>query len=248
MRNTTFANLLSEGRTSTTHVIRIMSRAHTPARLNLCFLFFFHTGQAARVPSLSSSERVNVPVGHWRDSIWDIFRLGYCHSSMWTSCCCTLVGAGQVATRLHLTYRGEPGRPSVTSLAFRKLVSIVLSFWVTRLIMLMIITVLDPNVDSLEWVEPPTSYYVFCAIDDLLAYIYLGFTVLVLRNLRSHVRSAYAIPEEGYCVGGCEDTCCSLTCPCLVIGQLLRHTADYESYGARGCSATGLVGHAPSIV
>jgi hypothetical protein len=102
---------------------------------------------------------------------------------------------------------------------------------------------------------PPTfnflagwAYHILAIFDDILAYVYLAFTVVVLRNLRRHVRSKYSIPEGDSCPSGCEDVCCSMCCSCLVVGQMMRHTADYETYGARCCTDTGLPLHAPSIV
>jgi hypothetical protein len=32
--------------------------------------------------------RVQVPVGHWKDGFWDLFQYGYCHVTVWNSCCC----------------------------------------------------------------------------------------------------------------------------------------------------------------
>ena len=32
--------------------------------------------------------RVQVPVGHWKDGFWDLFQHGYCHVTVWNSCCC----------------------------------------------------------------------------------------------------------------------------------------------------------------
>jgi hypothetical protein len=34
--------------------------------------------------------RVHIPVGHWRDEIWDCFKHGLCHNHLWISCCCRL--------------------------------------------------------------------------------------------------------------------------------------------------------------
>ena len=33
-------------------------------------------------------QRVNVPVGEWRDGFWDLFEFGYCHATVFNSCCC----------------------------------------------------------------------------------------------------------------------------------------------------------------
>ena len=31
---------------------------------------------------------IQVPVGHWRDGLWDLFQYGWCHVSVLNSCCC----------------------------------------------------------------------------------------------------------------------------------------------------------------
>jgi len=124
----------------------------------------------------------------------------------------------------------------------------VFSFWMTRVFLFIVIALLDPNIDATVWTEPSSAYYFFCAVDDLLAVFYFGLTVIVLRNLRSHVRSKYAIPEANQCPAGFEDTCCSVFCPCCVAAQLMRHTADYNATPGRCCTATGLPNNAPSIV
>ena len=57
--------------------------------------------------------------------------------------------------------------------------------------MLFIVANLDPNarfdgthVDPEDSVEPPNSYYFFCALDDLFWYCYYAFCVYVLKNIR----------------------------------------------------------------
>ena len=200
-----------------------------------------------------SSRSSSIPVGHWRDGLWDLFRHGYCHRTCWLSCCCTTLAAGQVISRLQVTWMGYPPEhnnhsgPGVTN-AFRKLLFITLSYWVTRVFLLVIIEALDPNGYTPEWIEPPPAYHFFCEVDNVLIIGFMLFTAIILRNLRLHVRTRYAIPEADYCPSGLEDTCCSLLCPCFVAGQMLRHTADYDTYSPRCCSETGLPANAPSIV
>jgi hypothetical protein len=41
-----------------------------------------------KVESLISG--ISIPVGHWRDGLFDIFHYGVCHPSCWTACCCHL--------------------------------------------------------------------------------------------------------------------------------------------------------------
>jgi len=159
------------------------------------------------------------------------------------------VGAGQVITRLNLTYLGQPGNLAATTGAFTKLLYIFCAFWVTRAFLLIMIAINDPNIDSKEWIEPPTFYYAFVAIDDVLVYGYWAFTALVLYNLRSQVRSKYSIPAESENFPAkCEDACCSCVCPCLVVGQMMRHTADYNAHESVCCTETGLPHYVPAIV
>jgi hypothetical protein len=33
---------------------------------------------------------ISIPVGHWRDGLFDIFHYGACHPAVWASCCCHL--------------------------------------------------------------------------------------------------------------------------------------------------------------
>lgn len=159
------------------------------------------------------------------------------------------IAGAQVATRLQLDWLGQvPTSTSLATVAFSRVFTLVVSFWVTRVLLFIIIALLDPNIDSEHWVEPSSAYYFFCAVDDLLALVYFGFAVVLLRNLRMHVRSKYAIPEANQCPTGCEDTCCSLFCSCFVAAQMLRHTADYDHYGGRCCTRNGLPSNAPATV
>ena len=42
-----------------------------------------------RIDSLITGS-INIPVGHWRDGLFDIFHYGACHPAAWASCCCPL--------------------------------------------------------------------------------------------------------------------------------------------------------------
>jgi len=162
------------------------------------------------------------------------------------------VAAAQVITRLQLTWYGTPSSSiSQVAIAFQTIVMIIVSYWSLRMFVFMIIASLDPNADpdTEIYTDPPDSYYFFAALDDLLFYIYMAFTVIVLRNVRSHLRHKCAIPEsEVACTAGCEDVCCSLVCPCFAVAQMMRHTADYEVQAATCCSNTGLLKDVPAIV
>lgn len=260
------ANLLSEGlvslrvlfylRLTDTHLSCVCTRDSQP--------FFFADSQpespssSLPAPSTSSSSTSvptagpppgpEIPVGKWRDGFWDLFRHGIFHCSVLNSCCCSLIAAGQVISRLHLTWLGvEPRSPatavSATKHAFKTLLYMTFAFWITRLLLLLIVALLDPNVgnESGQWIEPGYWYYFFALTDDILALSYMGFTIFLLNNLRVYVRNKYKIPKKpNYPSWFCEDCCCSCICPCLVVAQLMRHTTDYSSERGRCCTTTGL--------
>jgi hypothetical protein len=53
-------------------------------------------GQSFSVPlpetveSLITGKGIRIPVGHWRDGLFDIFHYGLCHPAAWSACCCHL--------------------------------------------------------------------------------------------------------------------------------------------------------------
>mmetsp|Transcript_210 Transcript_210/g.272 ORF Transcript_210/g.272 Transcript_210/m.272 type:complete len:266 (+) Transcript_210:59-856(+) len=199
--------------------------------------------------NIDNPQRINIPVGAWRDDFWDLCNYGGLHPSVLWSCCCVPIAVGQVATRLNLTWLGMSGATvSESTVTFRKLFYLVWIYWAIRAFILYLVYLVDPNVDSDEYVRPSQAYFTVCAIDDVFSYGYLIFSVIILRNTRKQVRSRYAIPEGDVCPAGCEDTCCSLWCPCFVAAQLMRHTTDYGAYPGRCCTETGLPPTAPSIV
>jgi hypothetical protein len=221
------------------------SPTHVPSHATLFFL---------QSPSRSNSGNAVAAKGAWKESMWGCFRYGCCHPSLCHACCCLPLAAAQVMTRLHLNGWGHPAAVTTLSSArtatsavglatksvFATLLLLVASFWITRLFLLLIIAILDPNVDSPEWIQPGAGYYFFCAVDDLLALAYFLVSVFLVRNVRRAVRNKYSIPEGGSCPAGCEDTCCSMFCGACVASQLLRQTADYDSTPARCCTENGL--------
>jgi hypothetical protein len=53
-------------------------------------------GQSFSVPlpdtmdAMITGSGVHIPVGQWRDGLFDIFHYGVCHPAVWASCCCHL--------------------------------------------------------------------------------------------------------------------------------------------------------------
>lgn len=89
---------------------------------------------------------------------------------------------------------------------------------------------------------PNTPAKVFAATVFVLFSIPVVFfcLLLIIRTRRS-IRKVYEIPEEH--MEGCEDILLSVWCSCCTIGQMMRHTADYDTFRAVWFSDTGLPRH-----
>jgi Cys-rich protein (TIGR01571 family) len=205
------------------------------------------TFQAPFPPQFESMiSGAHVPVGHWRDGLCDIFRYGLCHPHCWTSCCCALLAAGQVISRLKLTWYGRPGSVAQTTIAFKVIFAAVVLYAVAYIFLFFVLIALDPNTYAPVGSPPlpvTQNYLTVAWVRGLMHWIYIIAMTVVLFNLRRFVRTKYAIPAPDY-----EDCCCSFWCPCFVAAQMLRHTTDYDVYPATCCTERGIPPHSPSIV
>jgi Cys-rich protein (TIGR01571 family) len=144
------------------------------------------------------------------------------------------VAAGQVISRLRLTWTGQSGSVSETTGAFQILFALVLIYCVLHFGGTFISGFYDGD-------DPPAL--ILDTFDVILHIAYFIFTVVVLIRVRRQVRETYGIPATGN-----EDVFCSCCCPCFVAAQMLRHTTDYDTYPSTCCTATGIPAYAPSIV
>lgn len=137
------------------------------------------------------------------------------------------VALGQVMHRMRLSwYGGETGAISAASTCQM----------VTYLVVACIIT--DLILDAI-------------GADDLRVVFRVAFfiyTVIAITKTRRYIRQKYSIPEKCCQGSGIEDCCCAYWCPCLTIGQMARHTANYYTYTATCCTPTGLSPDVPAMV
>lgn len=219
----------------------------------------------------------NVPVGHWRDGLFDIFRYGLCHPHCWTGCFChlckcwtrpnydtillsgreisqirfprhTIVAAGQVIRRLQLTWYGRPGSVGQVAIAFRVIFTVVAVYFAIYVSLIFVLVFLDPNTYT-----PPDAPIVPPPPGSLY------WKVAVVRDIFHWIywiattivlTNLRHFVRHKYAIPAheAEDCCCSCWCPCFVSAQLLRHTTDYDVYPATCCTETGIPAHVPSIV
>lgn len=184
---------------------------------------------------------ISVPVGHWRDSLLALFQYGACHPHCWAACCCHLLAAGQVIRRLHLNWMGRaPTNPGQAASAFIIILGVVCAYFAVYIALYAtLIYLVEPDTNY----NPSTAFTTTAYIFKFWQYLYWILTTYVLYNLRKYTRTKYAIPASDL-----EDCCCACWCPCLVAGQLLRHTTDYSVYPATCCTERGIPKSAPEIV
>lgn len=144
------------------------------------------------------------------------------------------VAAGQVISRLRLTWTGRPGNVHETTGAFQLLFVIVIAYCILHF---------GGTIISAFYDEDDLPAIILDNFDLVLHATYFLFTVVILIRVRKQVREKYGIPAQGN-----EDICCSACCPCFVAAQMLRHTTDYDTYPSTCCTATGIPAYAPSIV
>lgn len=202
------------------------------------FMVPMPTGAAPATPS-----RMQIPVGHWKDGLCNCCVYGICHNHIWTSLLCVPIAAGQVMSRLQLSWLGQPGSIQETTGAFQRLLFIVVSYISIFFLCNFIIGNYDEHPG-----DAPAFILGILIVRESLHYLYWGFGIFIIWRLRKYVRNKYAIPESENFPTGCEDVCCSVFCVHLTAAQLMRHTADYDTYHATCCTETGLPSHVPAIV
>ena len=189
---------------------------------------------------------IAVPVGEWRDGLFECFRYGVCHPSVWTALCLPLIAAGQVIARLQLTWYGTPVRVEKAAGAFQVLFLVTVVYYVMRVSLFVAMWIMaDDDVRRDVKPEDDGTYAFLSTLYALDFYVFWILSSLLLFRLRMYVREKYAIRESATDV---KDCCLSFWCYCCVGAQMLRHTTDYDTYPATCCTERGIPAHAPSIV
>lgn len=180
--------------------------------------------------------RLAAPTGHWKDGLFDFFKVGFCHPSLWCSLCCAQLALGQVMTRMQLTWLGGPGPLNRTQQTFTVVLLLVISFFVYS-------TALE--IAAIPYSVNQGPFYI-AALRFSGNLLFSAWALYALYRTRQTVRQRYQIPEQR--CAGCEDICCSLWCGCCVVAQMMRHTGEYENYAGVCCSMTGHTPGTPLVI
>jgi Cys-rich protein (TIGR01571 family) len=177
-----------------------------------------------------NSVAIDIPVGYWKDGLFNMCELGVCHPVNWNSIFCPLIILGQVQTRINLDFLGRPkfGDQSTSN---RVMMLTVVLFWT-------LINVGLFAACNLKWSRGmELSGADVCAFG-LINVAMFGFIVFVTQSTRSSLREKFMIREER-CLD-LEDICCAALCLPCAVSQMARHSANYDDYEAVCCSKTGL--------
>jgi len=207
------------------------------------------------------------PVGRWKDGLCDCICYLF-NPVFWVPYCFHLVALGQIMTRLQLGWNGRPGTADTVRNTFKIMLSLTIFFIVSSWMFFFMFkghyyyeeeTAYDQNfqpviVEDKKW-EPNIFFEEYHKIVGIAIYVFCG---IMMMRTRYYLRSRYHIPKTvGFlqnCTGfdhicgnraECEDCVCSFACQCCTASQMLRHTADYDTYKATCCTATGLPSHVP---
>lgn len=194
----------------------------------------------------------SVPYGKWKDGLLSCCAFGCCHPSL----CCALyfpsIAIAQIRRRLMLPLlSGRTTTASKAHCAFWTIILLTIIFYCLPFLQCYITypntegnnsyyndqsTDCMQNVFNFNSTQTQTTYGTVASILTLI------FILMVVRT-RRQIRKKYNIP--GNC---CHDCCAAVLCNCCTVSQMMRHTADYDTYRAVCCSETGMCAGAPAIV
>ena len=94
------------------------------------FILFLWTGIFTPLQQSKNEVDDSVPVGYWKDGLFECCKFGFFHPSLWNATCCPQILLAQISTRLRLnwlgdayTYNGDWKR------TFRIVLGIVVGYW-----------------------------------------------------------------------------------------------------------------------
>ena len=186
---------------------------------------------------------VSVATGAWKDGLFDCFSNGICHPSL----CCALffpeILMGQVLTRLRFDMWGNPTDNDEYRKTFKRVVALVVSYWILSTIF----KPSDPELDQNGELVYSTNNDDWKSVAYSFVTAFFGlYSLIVMIKLRYAIRQKYKIPSS--CCATLEDCCCVFWCNCCTISQMARQTADYHTGNADCLSDTGLKPLVPAVV
>lgn len=183
----------------------------------------------------------DIPVGRWRDGLFDCFRYGVAHPMLLNSVLCPLLALSQIEGRLGLDVLGRqtsPDTPKEGLWSTRGMMITVLVFWV--FLNTLIISGLEYKLHAFVRLSPADITSLVLVNGGLIF-----FAVKATLNTRKFLREKYRIEEDKKQIQA-RDIASAVFCMPLSIAQMGRHTTSYADYEGACCSDTGLAQPQPS--
>ena len=187
---------------------------------------------------------MDAPPSRWRDELFDCFRYGLDHPFLCNTIFCPLIALHQVLTRIRMDGTGDRLMTIKSRTRVCSVIWLAFLFALVHALYFAYFSVAHISVTSPQDDDLPQDNDMFLIVTmpllgmDLILLVYVLYIVTITRR---QLRREYNIPELR--CKGFEDCCLSVFCTCCTIGQMGRHTADYETYRAYCCSDTGLANH-----
>ena len=177
----------------------------------------------------------DIPVGRWKDGLFDCFHYGVAHPMLLNSILCPLIALSQVQGREELDVLGRtvaPGTPQTGLYSARGTMIMALVLWV--FLNTVIISGLEMKLNN--FVSPSPADIISLV---LVNGVMVGFTIYSTVSTRSAIRDIYHIEEhkKQSCL---KDALTAAFCLPLSISQMGRHTTSYEENKGACCNDTGV--------
>lgn len=201
----------------------------------------------------ASSSKASIPVGEWRDGLFNCFTYGWFHMSFCLAFWCSPLALGQVMTRLNLDGFARPktnhklGYRDVDFSPFH-IMAFVFGTFILVDNVLSILTIPRISAAATSFDEYGQTIYTtseipgwvifFLLCRDILRILFFVYVVTMAIKTRKRLRQSYEIPDE--CCRGGEDFCYSFFCNSCSVSQMMRHTTDYYVEEPKCCSKTGV--------
>ena len=186
----------------------------------------------------------HVPIGTWRDGIFDCCKFGILHPVFCMGLFAPPVLLGQVMTRLNLNACGESqiNQQNLKCPAFYVMIFLFVLSTIFSVVFGHFIQSYygdDDSSDHTATTAGEPGWVIALRFSRIgISFFYYVFIIIVAIRTRSYIRRKYKIRPQ--CCGEFEDVACVLCCyPCMTC-QLSRHTTDYDNHPAQCCSKTGL--------
>jgi Cys-rich protein (TIGR01571 family) len=186
-----------------------------------------------------NGEETAVVTGRWKDGLFDCFRLGICHVSLWNAILCPQVLMAQVLTRMKMNWLGDRAPDYEWKRTFHVVLAIVVVYWILTGLLAPPTVVPNGRDDGSAQIYPHVSW-AQTALYNILGWSFTVYSIVVLTKLRAAVRARYQIPNTYQALGPWEEVCTVFWCGCCAVGQVARQTCAYEQQPAACCSKTGL--------